>query len=473
MLYRALLLSISLLAGCYADTPSNSVIPQRTVSEDLASYVAVSAERVLIKNVSILSGEAKEALRHQDIFIGGAMISAIGPSGTLSPPIGTQIIDGSGSWVMPGIIGMHNHTHMPGVTLMEYTAPRLYLAGGVTTMTTTGSADGEGELRLAANIKAGNIPGPTIFASAPYISGPGGNPPMDKPETIEDAQAFVDNWARKGVAWFKLYRHTDPGIAKAIIDRAHDHGLKVTGHLCSITYEEAANMGIDSLEHGLNAATDFVSDKPAGQCVASRASKTVLTPDSQELANLIQILVANDVTITSTLAILESSFPHRPQGEDRALAALSPDQVEAYHQRQAQLISRRETTSSTPAYWDLLLAFEQKFVAAGGHLVAGPDNGRHILPGYGDQRNFVLLVEAGFEPEQAVRIMTWNGAKTLGIDDKTGLIKAGYHADLLLIDGDIETNPSAIQNIRYVFKGGLGYDPQTLIDDVKGQVGLR
>ncbi|MGB5557054.1 MAG: amidohydrolase family protein, partial [Paracoccaceae bacterium] len=386
-------------------------------------------------------------------------------------PVGAQVIDLSGRTLIPGLVGMHNHTHMPGNTLMSFSAPRLYLAGGVTTMTTAGSADPIGEFQLASAIDAGEIPGPHIFPSAPYITGQGGNGPMAKPANDEQARAFVNEWADRGATWFKLYRHTDPDIAAAIIDEAHTRGLKVTGHLCSITYREAASMGIDSLEHGLNPASDFVSDKPPGVCVPSREPKSALDPAGPEIGALIDQLVTEGVTLTSTLAILETSFPHRPQADDRTLAAMSPSARDAYGQRQAQLVESAATTSSTSAYWELLLTFERRFVRSGGTLVAGPDTGRHILPGFGDQRNFELLVDAGFSVSETVQIMTHNGAVTLGIGDHVGLIAPGYQADILVVEGNLQDDSSGIRDLRIVFKQGVGFDPDRLIADVQGQVG--
>lgn len=138
-----------------------------------------------------------------------------------------------------------------------------------------------------------------------------------------------------------------------------------------------------------------------------------------------------------------------------------------------QLAEAAGETTATPELWSLLLAFERRFVREGGRLVAGPDTGRHVLPGYGDQRNFELLAEAGFSVPEVVRIMTYNGAEALGLADQIGLIAPGYRADLLAIEGDLISSPASIRNVRIVFKGGLGYDPERLTADVQGQVGTR
>ena len=110
---------------------------------------------------------------------------------------------------------------------------------------------------------------------------------------------------------------------------------------------------------------------------------------------------------------------------------------------------------------------------AGGLLAAGVDPAWGALPGYGDQRNFEILVEAGFEPADAVRIVSANGAQILGLDGEVGTVAPGKLADLIVIEGDIELRPSDIRNVRIVFKDGLGYDPDSLTAAVAGQVGVR
>jgi imidazolonepropionase-like amidohydrolase len=119
--------------------------------------------------------------------------------------------------------------------------------------------------------------------------------------------------------------------------------------------------------------------------------------------------------------------------------------------------------------------FEVAFVKAGGLLLAGPDptgNGG-VLPGFGDQREIELLVEAGFTPVQAIEIATGNGAIYLGQQDRIGTLMPGKQADLVLIEGDPSRNIEDIENVETVFKAGIGYDSAKLIESVRGQVGIR
>jgi imidazolonepropionase-like amidohydrolase len=121
------------------------------------------------------------------------------------------------------------------------------------------------------------------------------------------------------------------------------------------------------------------------------------------------------------------------------------------------------------------MQYEREFVRRGGLLAAGvdPTGNGGALPGFGDQRNLELLVEAGFTPVEALRIMTLNGAKILGVDGDLGSVEAGKIADLVVVRGNPATAPGDVRNVVHVFKDGVGYDPVRLIDSVRGAVGIR
>jgi imidazolonepropionase-like amidohydrolase len=185
-------------------------------------------------------------------------------------------------------------------------------------------------------------------------------------------------------------------------------------------------------------------------------------------------MVDNKVAMSSTLAVYELAYPDRPPLEDRVLAALAPEAREEY------LTTRKETSaraaqSTMPELFRKAQAFERAFVKAGGLLAAGvdPTGIGGALPGYGDQRNFELLIEAGFTPVEAVRIMTLNGATVLGIADRLGTIAPGKVADLVVIKGNPIATPAEIRNVTLVFKDGVGYDSAKLLASVKGLVGIR
>jgi hypothetical protein len=128
-----------------------------------------------------------------------------------------------------------------------------------------------------------------------------------------------------------------------------------------------------------------------------------------------------------------------------------------------------------PELFQRAQAFERAFVKAGGLLGSGvdPTGVGGALPGFGDQRNFELLIEAGFTPVEAIQIMTYNGARILGVDKELGSIAPGKLADLVVINGDPIARPAEIRRTTIVFKNGVGYDSAKILASVKGLVGIR
>jgi hypothetical protein len=183
-------------------------------------------------------------------------------------------------------------------------------------------------------------------------------------------------------------------------------------------------------------------------------------------------LVSHQVAVTSTLPVFELYVPGRPAPQQRVLEAMSSGARESYLMERARL-DPADTASA--ALFRKEMEFERAFVAAGGLLLAGPDptgNGG-VLPGFGDQREVELLVEAGFSPTEAIHIATQNGARFLGRDAEIGAIAVGKRADLILIKGDPSAHISDIENVEIVFKDGIGFDSHSLINSVRGEVGVR
>jgi hypothetical protein len=344
----------------------------------------------------------------------------------------------------------------------------------VTSMRTGGNTNGYGEISIKRAIDNGVKPGPWIDATAPYLQGPGltiGQ--MYELKDAADARRMVNFWADAGATSFKAYMHITRAELGAAIEEAHKRGLKVTGHLCSVTYREAAQLGIDNLEHGFLAATDFVGNKQPDQCPGQGAGQTTiaqLDPNSAEARALISELVQRKVALTSTLTVFETFTPGRPIPP--GLEVLAPQLREQFEQRFAA--TSRNTGSLYAQLFPKGMALELAFARAGGLLVAGtdPTGGGGVIPGYSNQRAIELLVEAGFTPVEAIRIGTLNGATYLGRADRIGSIAVGKQADLVVLNGDPSARIADLRNVEIVFKQGVGYDPAKLIASVKGRVGF-
>jgi imidazolonepropionase-like amidohydrolase len=457
-------------AGAQAQRP--------TLSQNVRQYVTVDTPAIALTHVRVIDGTGASAREDQTIIIRDGVIASVSNSAVVQVPANTRIIDLSGKTVMPGMIMLHEHLYYPtgpGVYAnLSESFSRLYLAGGVTAMRTGGNTNGYGELSIKRAIDLGQKPGPWIDATAPYLQGAGSTiGQMYELKDAADARRMVTFWADAGATSFKAYMHITRAQLGAAIEEAHKRGLKVTGHLCSVTFREAAALGIDNLEHGFFVSTDFVTDKQPDVCPGQGRGQTTineLDPQSPALKSLIDELVKRRVAITSTLTIFETFVPGRPLPP--GLDVLAPQLKEQFEQRHAQ--TARSQTSPYFTLYPKAAAMEVAFARAGGLLVVGtdPTGGGGVLPGYSNQRALELLVESGFTPLDAIRIGTLNGATYLGRADRIGSIAAGKQADLIVINGNPAARIADVRNVEMVFKQGVGYDPQKLIASVKGRVGL-
>jgi hypothetical protein len=244
-----------------------------------------------------------------------------------------------------------------------------------------------------------------------------------------------------------------------------------------VTYPEAVALGIDDLEHGFFVNTQLDPGKEPDKCSDGTGTPTLLkmTPGSPEANALIKLLVDHRVAVTSTLPVFEQDVPLHAPLQARQMDVLTPQAREAYLFNRNRVASRAGTPraeASTKAYKNDL-GLERQFVAAGGLLIAGPDptgNGG-VIPGFGDQRELELLVEAGFSPVEAVKIGTLNGATYLGLANRIGTIAAGKNADLFIVKGNPAAKIEDVENVIVVFKDGVGYDSAKLIQSVKGRFG--
>ena len=451
-----------------------------SLSPQVRAFVSVGDSVVALTNVTIIDGTGSAPKTGQTIVIRGNRIADVGPASSVKVPAGARVMQLGGSTVIPGLIGMHDHLFYTAAggrsAQMSFTGPRLYLASGVTTIRTTGGRSPYAEINTKEAIDAGRTPGPRVHLTAPYITGGsnGSAGSMAAITTPEAARRFVAYWAQEGAEWIKAYTDIRSAELKAAIDEAHKRGIKVTGHLCSVSFREAVALGIDNLEHGLFTNTDFDPNKQPDVCPANSLVRVgVASMTSDTARSVIQAMIAKGVGMTSTLAVYEPFFANRPTKDERTLEAMSPEVRASYLSMRAEIDTAPSWALTAPMLKNSM-AFEKAFVAAGGRLAAGvdPTGIGGALPGFGDQRNYELLVEAGFSPAQTVQIMTANGAKILGNYDQLGTIERGKLADLVVLEGDLAANPSVIRKVTTVFKDGVGYDSPKLIAAVKGRVGI-
>lgn len=473
-----LLLLFTAFVNCLAQAPQS----------ERQQFIRVEAPVIALTGVRVIDGTGAAARDDQTIIIVDGKIQSITSSTTATVPANAQALDLKGYTVLPGLVGMHDHMFFPMggnppmYSNMGSSFPRLYLALGVTTIRTTGSVAPYTDLEIKNLIDSGKMIGPKMHVTAPYLEGVGSfTPVMHTLTGPDDARRMVNFWADQGATSFKAYMNITRDELRAAVEEAHKRGLKVTGHLCSVGFREAAEIGIDNLEHGLLPDSEFVPNKKPDQCPGAAVNASLLQLDlnSDSVKETIRTLVAKNVALTSTLPVFEAGASLTQTGigassavlNSRVLSVMNTDARVRYLTNRARIPANSPTATLVRKSMD----FERAFVAAGGLLIAGldPTGNGGIVAGFGDLREVELLVEAGFTPVEAIKIASFNGAKFLGEDAHIGSVAVGKQADLMVVIGNPAANIADIEKVEIVFKDGIGYDSEQLILSVQGLVGIR
>ena len=447
----------------------------------VSQFIRDSAKIILLTNAKIIDGTGNPSKTQQTIVITNGKIIQVGNTKDISPPKDAEIIDCSGKTIIPGLIMLHEHIYYTipmgeyfNVAEMPFSFPRLYFAAGATTIRTGGSIEPQTDLAIKNMIKDGKLIGPDMDVTAPYFERKGYDiPSLNIIKDSAEAAASVAFWANKGCTSYKMYVHALKEDLVAVVREAHKRNQKVTGHIGTITYREAAELGIDNLEHGFLASSDFTPDKKTNESDAGKDRQALLKLDinSTEMKSLIDLLIKKHVALTSTLPVFEP-YTNREIILGGGADAMLPEVKEIVTARW-QKSQNKDSASLT--LFKKEMVWEKNFYDAGGLLVCGtdPTGAGRTIAGYGSRREIELLVEGGFTPVQAIKIATLNGAKYLNRDQTTGSVEKGKMADLVLINGDPENNISDIRKVEVVFKNGIGFDSKKIFDSVKGKVGLN
>ena len=410
-----MLVALALSASTSAQRPA--------IATAVRPFVKLDAPVIALVHARVIDGTGAPARADQTLIIRDDRIAAVGPAATTAVPEGATVVDLTGKSVIPGLVMLHEHLYYPvgpnvyGQLGQSFT--RLYLAGGVTTMRTGGNTNGVMDIVIKQRADRGEIAAPAMDATAPYLEGPNTQLQMHALTGPDDARAQVNYWAGMGATSFKAYMNITRAQLGAAIDEAHKRGLKVTGHLCSVTYGEAVDLGIDNLEHGFLASTDFVAAKQPdvcpGQATGQRADRGPRRPGAP-FRRFVKKLVDSRVALTSTMTVFET-FARSTDAARRRRAL--PQLKES---RSSRPSSASAGTSSRPTRrycrraWRSSSRLRGPAHARGRH---GPDRSGAI-PGFSNQRQDRLLVEAGFTPPKRSLDLHLDGAKYLGRDSRIG-----------------------------------------------------
>ena len=494
-LLRTSLLIIAVVFLAWIEIRASRAYYRRAALQPPANFIVEQAPVIALTHARVIDGTGAPEFEDQTVLLESGKITAFGASSSVKVPNGARELNLSGKTLLPGLVMLHEHLFttsselsaaLRGIPkLLEQSGPfpLMYLAAGVTTMRTAGSIDPDADLALKRAIDSGERPGPDIFLTAPYLEGkpssdsaPYYYPQMRQLTDPADAIRSVDYWASRGMTSFKAYQNITPDELRAAIDEAHRKNLKITGHLCSVGFTEAADLGIDNLEHGILVDEEFYPDKHRAICPdfakAAEFFNAELAISSPQVHAMIRHLVERNVAVTSTLAVDEDFAGHSQplsEMENREHRALGWRSWLMY-----RMIRSHFEKQPITHLLEKEMQFERDFAGAGGLLLGGadPTGDGGTLAGYGDQREIELLVLAGFSPEQAIHICTSNGAEFQGRGAQIGTIAVGKQADLFIVRGDPSRNISDIRNVELVFRRGVGYSSSKLFGAVRGLVGV-
>ncbi|HKY53658.1 MAG TPA: amidohydrolase family protein, partial [Anaerolineales bacterium] len=349
------------------------------------------------------------------------------------------------------------------------TYPRLYLAGGVTTIFTAGDFDPRGAIALRDNIDNGAAVGPQILTAGPYFSGGDAVSWMLTARTPEEMRALYEAWNDK-IDGVKTYTGIPEDQFILLLEAAHADGLRVTGHLESISGMRAIELGIDGIEHGLFSMSEFFPQIPSASFRAQYCAISRLDITSPAVTTIVEALVRQGTYLDPTIVVFQPELP-----DFEPLVA----DWERYLDPNIVMPLRRALRSMIqPTCLKEALEKQSQFVKAvhdrGGLIVAGTDPVIPILlPGYSLHRELQNLVEAGLSPLEAIRAATLNAAIATRMDSQKGTIAAGKIADLVIVEGNPDEDITAIGNTRLVFKEGIPYLPEALRKSAEGQIGKR
>ena len=441
--------------------------PFSDVTLPFQAFPVSEGQVIALVNGRVIDGTGAPAYLDWTVLIQGTRILAVGPD--IEIPDGAHIIDLTGKTLLPGMFDMHGHlfSYNGQNQIFESIAyPRLYLAGGVTTIFTAGEMNPEAAIALRENINNGQAIGPQILTTGPYFSGGNAASWMLKAGSPEDMLTLYNQWSPR-IDGVKFYTRIPEDQFKTVLDAAHADGLIVTGHLESISGMRAIDLGIDGLEHGLFGMSEFFQKGASFGVQYCAISELDLT--SAPVIDIINALVQHGTYLDPTIVVFQPELPNfEPLIED----------WEKYLDENARDSIRSAIQSMEQQGECLQIALDKQaqFVKAvhdrGGLIVTGTDPVIPILlPGYSLHRELENLVDAGLTPLEAIQAATLNSAIATLLDSQKGSIALGKIADLIIVDGNPDIDITAIGNTVMVFKNGVPYVPELLRKSVEGLIG--
>ena len=415
---------------------------------------------LIIRNVTVFDSVDAKTVPAQRVTVRGERIFSVeAESGQPTPP-GSQVIDGSGKMLLPGLWDMHQH-FFPDLALFD-------IAAGITTgRDLANSIEELGKLKK--RIELGEQIGPRIVLAG-FIDGPG---PYEGPvkvlaATPEEARQRVDRYAELGYVQIKIYSSVKPELVPVIIEEAHKLGLRVSGHVPSgMTAEQFVRDGADEIQHMnfvfLNFMPDVTETRTPVRFTEPGKRGAALDLSSPQVNQFIALLKEHHTVIDPTMAIWEATYVDR-SGKiarlDEAMYARLPLQAQRGSKMAGEALPTPDAATDQlyRASYANFVRMVKKLYDDGITIVAGTDLGN----GYALHRELEIYNQAGIPAPEVLRMATLTAARIMKRDGELGSIASGKLADLILINGDPTANISDIRKIDTVIKGGALMYPAEL-----------
>ena len=382
------------------------------------------AADLIISDVTVYSGE-KEAPFKATVTVKDGKFQTVDRNGAAHYRA-VFVVDGDGLYMTPGLWDMHAHiANEEGENVDVSAFPRF----GVTSIRDVGGFREKIEASRAA-ITGGEVAGPNVYLAGPTLNGKAFAPFQRAVTTEAEVRHAVEELAAAGVDVIKIHRAFVPSLLPAVVEAAHQHGLRVTGHIpLGMSPLDACEAGMDGIEHVGSFLEAYVSVAPEERANSAAA---IAYLESEESAPLYRCLAARGVAVTPTLVVYPAV------GRSRLGDGPMPPEFIEFMRAMEHITLRLHQAGVT-----LLVGTD---TAAGGPTA--------IPPGASLLDELAYLQESGIAAADILVMATSNAARSLGVGAQTGSIAVGKDADFLILGADPGADIANIRKLRAVFKGG-------------------
>ena len=415
---------------------------------------------IVIRNVTIFDSQKGTLAPNERVTVHTDRIASVEPESNRPTPAGSQVIDGKGKTLLPGLWDMHSH--------LDGDAAFMNIATGVTTVRDLGNPIDD-LTKLRKQIDAGTQIGPRVVPAG-FIDGPG---PFEGPikvlaSTPEEAIQRVDHYADLGYVQIKIYSSVNPALVPIIAAEAHKRGLRVSGHVPSgMIAEQFVRDGADEIQHMnfifLNFMPDVKETRTPARFIEPGKRGAALDLNSKPVNDFIAFLKEHHTVVDPTMAVWENTYVDRPgqiSKSDEVIFSRLPVQAQRGSKSGGGALEATDPATDK-LYRDSfanMLRMLKKLYDNGIQIVAGTDEGS----GYAFDRELEIYVEAGIPANEVLRIATIEAAQVMHKDQDFGSITAGKYADMILVNGDPTRKISDIRHVDTVIKNGLIYRPSEM-----------